>query len=49
MAAALSDAGFLDDARFAALRDARAAELAALAERPAAHAGSAYPDRSPRR
>ncbi|MFL5305868.1 MAG: AmmeMemoRadiSam system protein B [Polyangia bacterium] len=45
MAAALSDAGFLDDARFAALRDARTAELAALADRPAAHAGSAYPDR----
>ncbi|HVV16797.1 MAG TPA: AmmeMemoRadiSam system protein B [Polyangia bacterium] len=45
MAAALSDAGFLDDARFAALRDARVAELAALAERPPAHAGSAYPDR----
>ncbi|HVY38601.1 MAG TPA: AmmeMemoRadiSam system protein B [Polyangia bacterium] len=45
MAAALSDAGFLDDARFAALRDARTAELAALAERPAAHAGTAYPDR----
>ncbi|MES1207708.1 MAG: AmmeMemoRadiSam system protein B [Pseudomonadota bacterium] len=47
MAAALSDAGFLDDARFAALRDARTAELAALGERPAAHAGSAYPDRRP--
>ncbi|HSS37579.1 MAG TPA: AmmeMemoRadiSam system protein B [Polyangia bacterium] len=45
MVAALSDAGFLDDARFAALRDTRAAELGALAERPAAHAGSAYPDR----
>ncbi|HVT08663.1 MAG TPA: AmmeMemoRadiSam system protein B [Polyangia bacterium] len=45
MAAALSDAGFLEDARFDALRDARTAELAALAERPAAHAGTAYPDR----
>jgi AmmeMemoRadiSam system protein B len=44
MVAALSDAGFLVDARFAAMRDARTAELAALAERPAAHAGSAYPD-----
>jgi len=47
MAAALSEAGFLNDARFAELRAARAAELAALAERPPAHAGSAYPDRVP--
>jgi AmmeMemoRadiSam system protein B len=47
MAAALSEAGFLDDARFAELRAARTAELAALAERPAAHAGSAYPDQVP--
>ncbi len=47
MAGALSEAGFLDDARFAELRAARTAELAALAERPAAHAGSAYPDRVP--
>jgi len=47
IARALSDAGFLDDARFAEMRAARSAELAALAERPAAHAGSAYPDRVP--
>ncbi len=47
MAAALSDAGFLDDARFAELRASRSAELAALAERPPAHAGSAYPDQLP--
>ncbi len=47
MAAALSDAGFLDDARFAELRASRTAELAALVERPPAHAGSAYPDEVP--
>jgi AmmeMemoRadiSam system protein B len=47
MVRALSDAGFLEDARFAELRAARTAELAALAERPPAHAGSAYPDRPP--
>jgi MEMO1 family protein len=45
MVAALSDAGFLDDAGFAALRSARTAELAALVERPAAHAGTGYPNR----
>jgi MEMO1 family protein len=47
MRTALSEAGFLDDRRFAELRATRSAELAALAERPAAHAGSAYPDDQP--
>jgi MEMO1 family protein len=47
MQAALSEAGFLDDASFAELRATRAAELAALAERPPAHAGSAYPGDAP--
>ncbi len=41
---ALSDAGFLDDERFAALRDARERAFAAGDERAAAHAGSGYPD-----
>jgi AmmeMemoRadiSam system protein B len=47
MAAALSEAGFLDDLRFAELRAARTAELAAMGERPPAHAGSAYPGEVP--
>jgi AmmeMemoRadiSam system protein B len=47
MVDALSQAGFLDDGRFAELRATRAAALAALAERPPAHAGSAYPDDVP--
>ena len=40
---ALHDGGFLEDDRFAELRAARHAKLAALAERPAAHAGNGYP------
>jgi AmmeMemoRadiSam system protein B len=41
---ALRDAGFLDDQRFAALRDARERAFAAGDERAAAHAGTGYPD-----
>jgi MEMO1 family protein len=40
---ALREAGFLDDERFAELRAARLQEIAASRERPAAHAGGAYP------
>ncbi len=40
---ALREAGFLDDERFAELRAARLQEIAAARERPAAHAGGAYP------
>jgi AmmeMemoRadiSam system protein B len=40
---ALREAGFLDDERFAEMRAARLAEIAAAPERPAAHVGSAYP------
>ena len=40
---ALREAGFLDDERFAELRAARLQEIAASPERPAAHAGGAYP------
>jgi MEMO1 family protein len=39
----LHDAGFLDDDRFAELRDAREREFAAQGERASAHAGSGYP------
>jgi AmmeMemoRadiSam system protein B len=41
---ALSEAGFLDDERFAALREAREQAFAAGDERVPAHAGSGYPD-----
>jgi AmmeMemoRadiSam system protein B len=44
LVAALSEAGFLDDERFAALRDARERAFAAGDERVPAHAGSGYPD-----
>lgn len=40
---ALAEAGFLEDQRFAELRGAREREFAAMAERPPAHAGGAYP------
>jgi MEMO1 family protein len=40
---ALREAGFLDDERFAEMRAARLREISASPERPAAHAGSAYP------
>ena len=40
---ALREAGFLDDERFAELRAARLQEIAASAERPAAHVGGSYP------
>jgi len=40
---ALHDGGFLEDDRFIELRAARHAALAALPERPAAHAGTGYP------
>ena len=40
---ALREAGFLEDERFAELRAARLQEIAASAERPAAHVGGAYP------
>jgi MEMO1 family protein len=40
---ALREAGFLDDERFAEMRAARLAEIAAAPERPAAHVGGAYP------
>jgi len=40
---ALREAGFLDDERFAEMRAARLAEIAAAPERPAAHVGNAYP------
>jgi len=42
----LSQAGFLEDAVFARLRDARHAEFAAAPSRLPAHAGSSYPDES---
>jgi MEMO1 family protein len=41
---ALHEAGFLDDQRFGELRATKLAEFAAMPERPAAHAGSAYPE-----
>ena len=41
---ALSEAGFLEDDRFAALREAREQAFAAGDERVPAHAGSGYPD-----
>ena len=41
---ALSEAGFLEDERFAALREAREQAFAAGDERVPAHAGSGYPD-----
>jgi AmmeMemoRadiSam system protein B len=41
---ALTEAGFLDDDRFAALRDARERAFAAGDRREPAHAGSGYPD-----
>ncbi|MDB4980458.1 MAG: hypothetical protein JWM82_1210, partial [Myxococcales bacterium] len=41
---ALHDAGFLDDDRFAELREQRHAAFARAPERAAAHAGSGYPD-----
>jgi AmmeMemoRadiSam system protein B len=41
---ALSEAGFLHDERFAALRDARERAFAAGDRRAPAHAGSGYPD-----
>src|SRR6476469_9974134 len=44
---ALHDAGFLDDDRFAELRDAREREFATLAARASAHAGSGYPSEVP--
>jgi MEMO1 family protein len=44
--ASLHDAGFLDDDRFAELREAREREFAALEERASAHAGSGYPAES---
>jgi AmmeMemoRadiSam system protein B len=44
LVAALSEAGFLEDERFAALRDARERAFAAGDERLPAHAGSGYPD-----
>ena len=47
LVAALRDAGFLDDDRFAELRAAREREFAAAAERTAAHAGSGYPEERP--
>jgi MEMO1 family protein len=40
---ALHEAGFLEDQRFADLRAAREREFAELSERPAVHAGGAYP------
>ena len=40
----LSNAGFLLDDNFAAMRDARFADFAAAPEREPAHAGSGYPD-----
>lgn len=40
---ALHEGGFLEDQRFAELRAAREREFADLAERPAVHAGGAYP------
>jgi AmmeMemoRadiSam system protein B len=40
---ALAEAGFLEDQHFVDLRGAREREFASLAERPAVHAGSAYP------
>jgi len=40
---ALHEAGFLEDQRFVELRGAREREFAALPERPAVHAGGAYP------
>jgi AmmeMemoRadiSam system protein B len=42
--AALRDNAFLEDEVFAAARDRRHREFAASATRPAAHAGSGYPD-----
>ena len=41
---ALSDAGFLEDAKFDELRSARLSEFAAAPKREASHAGSAYPE-----
>jgi AmmeMemoRadiSam system protein B len=41
---ALSEAGFLEDDRFASLREARERAFAAGDERVSAHAGSGYPD-----
>ena len=43
---ALHEAGFLEDQRFAELRAAREREFADLPERPAVHAGGAYPAES---
>jgi MEMO1 family protein len=40
----LSQAGFLEDEAFEALRSSRVGEFAAAPKRDAAHAGSAYPD-----
>jgi AmmeMemoRadiSam system protein B len=40
---ALSEAGFLEDAKFEQLRTARISEFAAAPKREASHAGSAYP------
>ena len=47
LVSALHDAGFLDDERFAELRDARERAFAAEAERIPAHAGSGYPAERP--
>ena len=41
---ALSEAGFLEDAKFEQLRSARMGEFAAAEKREASHAGSAYPN-----
>jgi AmmeMemoRadiSam system protein B len=41
---ALSEAGFLEDEKFAELRSARIGEFAAAPKREPSHAGSAYPD-----
>jgi AmmeMemoRadiSam system protein B len=43
LSTALGEAGFLDDERFAAMREARERAFAAEAERAPAHAGSGYP------
>ncbi len=43
----LSEAGFLDDEKFAAMRDERQREFLETPVREAAHAGSAYPEEAP--
>src|SRR4051812_21182130 len=46
LVSSLHDAGFLEDDRFAELRDARERAFAALGERASAHAGNGYPAQS---